>query len=112
MGYVIGHNMPGYLPMDDDEPYIYESAEDARNALVDDLHHWRDSVEMGGDQTALADAIDDAANEVYNADVSQGYSVIVCDPDREHDLGQCYWVEIAEDLLPYDNPDSPEFWQR
>lgn len=112
MGYVIGHNMPGYLPTAWDNPYVYDSADEAKSALIEEMLQDADSVDTFGGYAAHAEALSNAAEDLNLSDVSQGYSVIVCDPDREHDLGECYWIEVAEDLLPYDNPDSPEFWQR
>jgi hypothetical protein len=42
MNYVVGHNMPGYLPESD--PWISSDWEEARNALLEDMDRHADSL--------------------------------------------------------------------
>lgn len=95
MGYIIGQNMPGYLPMDDEPPYVYDTADEAKRALIDEMLRDADFADQGGEHT-LAECLSNEAEDLNLSDVSGGFSTIVCDPDREHDLGTCYWIDIAE----------------
>lgn len=113
MSYIVGYNTPGYLPEGDTEDfYVYDSEDEAKRDLIEIILNHADHADEGGSHS-LAGLLSIEAEDLNLSNVSQGYSVIICDPDREHDLGTCYWIAIAEaETLPYDNPDDSTFWQR
>jgi hypothetical protein len=97
MRYVIGSNVPGYLP-EDDEPYEVEDETLARRALADLIERDWDAE----DEVAPVDCI--ASVEISNRylDAHTGVntltipgSVHVPGPTSTH-LGRTYWVAVAE----------------
>lgn len=100
MPYVVGYNTPGYLPESD--PYICEDADSAKRALIDDmLRHADTDSRSDPDSEALSAELTLAAEDLNLTDVSEGYSVTICDPEREHDLGTHYWID-GPNPYPYD----------
>lgn len=96
MGYVIGQNMPGYLPNDDSEPYIYDTADAAKRGLIYLMDRDADAADSLEGPCQLGNEIAAAMEDLNLTDCTGGYSVVVYDPEREHDLGTCYWIEIYQ----------------
>jgi hypothetical protein len=95
--YVATINMPGYLPMDDDPP-IFDTAQEAWQYLADERERAEDETVDDGDArpysltvAALLDlAESDSSGEgTVNGD-TRGY-------DGDHDLGLAYSVSIVEE---------------
>lgn len=97
MSYVVGYNTPGYLP--EMEPYECDTADEAKLALIDEILNDAANADMGSNYE-LACNLSNSAEDLNLADVSCGYSVNITDPEREHDLGTCYWIEPRE-IAPY-----------
>lgn len=94
MPYSIGQNIPGYLPMAD-EPSVFEDFQSAQRALIEDMERSADSADAVGER-ALGDELAGAQQDVNLW--SGPDSIVVVDPEREHDLGTVYWInEISED---------------
>ena len=91
MPYSFGFNTPGYMP--EMEPYMVEDADAAKRFLIEEMLRDADTVVNFGSTEALSEALTHEAEDLNLSDVSKGYSVIVCDPNRPGDLGTCYWIE-------------------
>lgn len=94
MRYVIGTNVPGYLP-EQDEPATAETVDEARAFLAimleEDWDHDTESDPQGVDGRYLP-----AHTEVNLMSVPG--SVFVPGPAEEiHALGRVYFIEVAED---------------
>ena len=88
-----GHNMPGYMPMNDEPPYAYETFDDAKADLIDELKRAEDHYGMGAESydraEQMAEACCNAAEEVNLW--SSPDAIHVCS-DEPHDLGEVYWI--------------------
>lgn len=89
--YHVGHNVPGYLPMDDEPPFPYESFADAKAALIEDIKFAEGCED---DEDAAENFC--AAAEVVN--LWSGPDSIVIDdrPGSPHSLGVAYWIIECE----------------
>lgn len=88
--FAVGYNMPGYMP-EMDICYC-ETADEAKRCLIDMMDMHADSA-FEVESHNLANELTFAYEDLNLCDVSGGYSVIICDPDRQHDLGTHYWIE-------------------
>lgn len=91
--YSYGFNTPGYLP--ESEPNMAEDSDSAKRALIDEILRHADHAD-DSEAHALASALSHAAEDLNLSDVSAGWGLTVCDPDREHDLGTHYWIEPCD----------------
>lgn len=97
MRYVIGSNVPGYLP-EDDEPYEVEDETLARRALADLIERDWDAEEEatednGKEHVEIGNRYLDAHTGVNTLTIPG--SVHVPGPTSTH-LGRTYWVAVAE----------------
>lgn len=81
--YVVINNTPGYLPEDDD-PGTYESLDEAKEALREEVERYLD------DDEHLLEAS-------FSAD---GETAFVHYTDRTYDLGRVFEVVTVPDALP------------
>lgn len=100
-----GWNMPGYMP--DNEPADFESFEDAREYIADEIEREADQIdearemvdtEDGSDDAAEAQALRDAAKEIRDGDGELGIT-----------LGQYhYWITDTGDTQGLDDDEIEE----
>jgi hypothetical protein len=89
--FVIGYNMPGYLP--EMEPYAVETADEAKRALIDELERHADQVADGGDEDGATD-LSHLAEDLNLSDVSGGWGA--------NAGGLVYWIEQTPGDMPED----------
>lgn len=95
--FIVGYNTPGYMP--EMEPYECEDADTAKRALISEMLDDAANADMG-ESYELACDLSNTAEDLNLTDVSCGYYVTICDPEREHDLGTSYWI----DANPHNDP--------
>lgn len=88
--YHYGSNIPGYLPMAD-EPYLSETWEGARDALVDEIERAGDMADVDDYAPGWGDSWTQALEDVRTWDAGKEIYVNICS-DSPHDLGVSYWV--------------------
>lgn len=91
--YHAGHNIPGYLPMDD-EPYAYSTFADAKTSIIDDLDRAGDHYYAAGedeDERGLGDDYS-AAMEELNLNNGPEWDTYLPTSTSEHDLGEHWWI--------------------
>jgi hypothetical protein len=76
--FIAGFNQPGYLP--DNDPEEFDTFEEARDYLADELDRAADDATEGGD---LADALEESADEIREE--TGPFSYLAAD-------GYAYWV--------------------
>ena len=90
--YVVGWNMPGYLP--ESEPYAYQTWDEAKQALIDELERQADMTEPDDEEgQRLAD---ESAGEAEDLNLSNG-------PEWSTVIGNmAFWINAtpAHDLNP------------
>lgn len=84
--YHAGWNMPGYMP-EMDASYPYESAEDAKEGMIDDLLRHADQADMVDDHNN-AETLSSLAEDLNLSDVSNGWDGWT---DELH-----YWIEECD----------------
>lgn len=89
--YHAGHNIPGYLPMEDD-PATYATYQDARDALLEDMDRHADGAADMDDGALLVHELEAAMEDVRAWETAEDSYTIVTDPTRERDLGTAYWI--------------------
>lgn len=95
MHYIVGHNVPGYMP--ETESYPCETLEEARSVLIADLLNAADGYGMG-DQEDIAEEYAAAAEDVNLW--SSADSVLLPCVGGEYDLGTVWWIVEAEGDAP------------
>ncbi len=87
MNYVVGHNMPGYLPESD--PWISSDWEEARNALLEDMDRHADS---------LADFEDDASELFELESAITDLGTAAAGTEWGWTVGNtAYWLSLTEE---------------
>ena len=93
--YVVGHNMPGYLPESD--PWITSDWETARNALLEDMDRHADSLAdvfdengdyAGEDKVELAE-LESAIDDLRQSPAGRPWAMIVGNTS--------YWLSFTEE---------------
>lgn len=98
--YVVGHNLPGYLPESD--PWITDSWESARDALIDDLERLADHAsDLAGDLDL--EAIDEMQEEFRQTlqSIDRAQAELRALPEGFDYLtyadGLAYWLSITDE---------------
>lgn len=71
--FMIGWNMPGYMPVD---PYMVVGADDAKRAMIDELERDADHAD-DCDEHERAEELSALAEDLNLSDVSQGWDATV-----------------------------------
>lgn len=80
MSYVIGNNLPGYLP--DSDPFVIEGTfDEAKRALIDELLWQADVADTEEEAEELTEAAEDV--NLWNG------------PDTLSLCDRCYWIQEA-----------------
>lgn len=96
--FAIGYNTPGYLPEMD--VYTVSTADEAKRALIDEMLRYADHYAMLEEGETVAEEITHTCEDLNLTDVSCGYSVVIYDPGKIHDLGTHFWIEAN----PHNDP--------
>lgn len=111
MGFVATINVPGYSPMDDDPP-VFDTAQDAWAYLRDERERGEDDTE-GGDYSDTHHSLDQCSGNLGSARIAWWAHLGTMDGqgtvhgptpgyDGDHDLGLAYSVNLVEDEITAD----------
>jgi len=85
-----GHNVHGYLPESDDTGYVFDTFDDAKRSLIDDILRHADSIAEHD-----ADAADALAAVAEDVNLWTGQDYVCADDDTP--LGRVYWIAACHD---------------
>lgn len=93
-----GQNVPGYLPMDDDAPYCFETFSDAARSMQDRLEREADFL-CSSDYEETRALGDEYAAAQADLTYASGPDWLVYLPSSTsaHDLGLAFWITSCQE---------------
>lgn len=105
--YVVGKNIPGYMPESDNYVTLDESA--AKMAAIEDMASWQEGFHEDLPAPGAREIIgqyDEAIAYLTNIEIGDGWSDTLPTSTSPHDLGISFWINVENVDCPYPKDDD------